>query len=110
MKPPRSSETKGLLQFSRSLEDDSDEEWKIDGNGFIREMAQRIQLHQGNIYSFSGNYMYHMHATHSLVYTIMHHHHFMVSVFFSVELFFPVFFGLESILHKIKINKKSSRI
>ncbi|CAL9227891.1 unnamed protein product [Arabidopsis halleri] len=53
MKPPQSSETQGLLQFSRSVEADSSEEWKIDGNGAIREMAQRIQLHQGNIYCFS---------------------------------------------------------
>ncbi|XP_019089277.1 PREDICTED: uncharacterized protein LOC104729865 [Camelina sativa] len=52
-KPPRSSETQGFLLLSRSVEDDSDEGWKIDGNGIIREIAQRVQLHQGNIYSFS---------------------------------------------------------
>lgn len=59
MKLPRSSETQGLLLLSRSALDDSDHEWKIDGNGAIREMAQNIQLHQGNIYSFFGNiYIY----------------------------------------------------
>jgi len=81
MKPPRSSETKGLLQFSRSVEDDSDEEWKIDGSGSIREMTQRIQLHEGNIYSFSGN-LYVPHACNPLssLYIInIIHHRFMVS-------------------------------
>ncbi|CAA7025209.1 unnamed protein product [Microthlaspi erraticum] len=53
IKPPRSNETQGLLLLSRSVEDDSEQEWKIDGNGIIREMAQRIQLYRGNIYSFS---------------------------------------------------------
>ncbi|VVB10463.1 unnamed protein product [Arabis nemorensis] len=53
MKPPRSSETQGLLLFNRSVEDDSDQEWEIEANGVIREMSQRIELHQGNIYSFS---------------------------------------------------------
>ncbi|XP_010437715.1 PREDICTED: uncharacterized protein LOC104721433 isoform X2 [Camelina sativa] len=51
--PPRSSKPQGLLQFSRSVEDDSDNEWNIDGNRAIREMVQRIHLHQGHIYSFS---------------------------------------------------------
>lgn len=64
MKPPRSSLKQGLLLLSRSVADHSDQEWEIDGNGAIREMAQRIQLQQGNIYSFSGN----THATYSLVY------------------------------------------
>lgn len=68
VKPPRSSETQGLLQFSRSVEDDSDEEWKIDRHGAIRGMAQKIQLLQGNIYSFSGNI--YKHATHFLLFIV----------------------------------------
>lgn len=63
MKPPRSSKTRGLLLLSRSVADDSD------GNGAIREMAQRIQLHQGSIYSFSGNI--YTHATHIVQYIII---------------------------------------
>ncbi|CAH8329622.1 unnamed protein product [Eruca vesicaria subsp. sativa] len=52
-KPPRSSGKQELILLSRSVEDDSDQEWEIDGNGAIREMSQRIQLQQGIIYSFS---------------------------------------------------------
>lgn len=70
MKPPRSSVKQGLSLLSLSVEDDSDQEWEIDGNGAIREMAQRIQLQQGIIYSFSGN----THATYLLVY-ITHSFH-----------------------------------
>ncbi|CAH8355161.1 unnamed protein product [Eruca vesicaria subsp. sativa] len=53
MKPPRSIAKQELILLSRSVEDDSDQEWEIDENGAIREMTQRIQLQKGNIYSFS---------------------------------------------------------
>lgn len=63
MKPPRSIAEQELTLLSRSDEDDSDQEWE---NGAIREMAQRIQLQQGIIYSFSGN----TDATYSYLYII----------------------------------------
>ncbi|CAN6915833.1 unnamed protein product [Brassica oleracea] len=50
MKPPRRIAEQELILLSRSDEDDSGQEWE---NGAIREMAQRIQLQQGIIYSFS---------------------------------------------------------
>ncbi|CAN7015749.1 unnamed protein product [Brassica rapa subsp. trilocularis] len=53
MKPPRSIAEQELILLSHSDEDDSDLEWEIDENGAIREMAQRIQLQKGIIYSFS---------------------------------------------------------
>lgn len=66
MKPPRSIVEQELILLSHSDEDDSDQEWEIDENGAIREMAQRIQLQQRIIYSFSGN----TDATYSYVYII----------------------------------------